>query len=136
MEWTFDERPRGAEELAALLERSGAEYRRAGGRFRLQFASQGRRWQTVCECWENRILVYGVHPVPYRSRAEALELCSRLNRTVVQGGFFLQEGRIVSRTGACLEEPWRAQEDAARALEYNAAVLTRFWGELAAEGPK
>ncbi len=134
MDRPFETLPDGGTELAALLERSGAAYRREGERFRFLFAARGRRWQTVCDCQPGLVLAYGIHPAPVGDPQPALELCCRLNRVVVQGGFFLQEERFVFRTGAFLREYWQAQEEIARALEYNAAVLSRFWEELAAGG--
>ena len=69
----FDLPPQGAEELRALLEYSGVDFRREGDRFRFFFASRGCRWQTVCQCRDDLVLVYGVHPArvtcPERSRA-------------------------------------------------------------------
>ena len=91
----FDLPPDGAEELRALLERSGAAFQREGNRFRLRFASRGCRWQTVCDCRGSLVLVYGIHPARVTRRERALELCSELNSRVVRGSFFLQEERIV-----------------------------------------
>ena len=134
----FDVPPDGAAELAALLERSGVDFRRDGRRFSFLFASGGCRWQTVCDCREDLVLVYGVHPAAAADTRRALELCSSLNSRVVRGSFFLQEGHIVFRTSTRLVEHIDAQERVARALEYNAAAMTRFWERLAAaaEGPE
>lgn len=128
----FDTPPDGGAELEALLERSGVDFRREGDRFSFLFASGGCRWRTVCDCREELVLVYGIHPAPVRDAHGALALCSRLNARVVQGGFFVQDGHIVFRTSARLGEPLDAQERAAQALEYNAAAMTRFWEQLAA----
>ena len=137
MEQTFDCPPEGGAELAALLERSGVEFLREGDRFRFRFSGRGCVWQTVCRCQGSRVLVYGVHPAAVTDRPAALELCSQLNSQVVEGSFFLQEGRFVFRTGARLTERFEAQARIAAALEYNAAVLSRWWEELAAraQGP-
>lgn len=128
----FDTPPDGGAELAALLERSGVDYRREGDRFSFLLASGGCRWQTVCDCREGLVLVYGIHPAPVRDAHGVLALCSRLNARVVQGGFFVQDGRIVFRTSARLGEQLDAQERTAQALEYNAAAMTCFWERLAA----
>ena len=130
----FEEPPHGSRELAALLERSGVDYRREGERFRFLFANRGRTWRTVCDGRPGLVLIYGIHPALVGERLPALELCDQLNRAVVQGGFFLQEERFVFRTGARLQEHWQAQEAVAQALEYNAAVLSHFWAQLAAAG--
>ena len=128
----FDTPPDGAAELAALLERSGAEYLREGRRFRLRLARGGCAWQAVCDCREEQVLVYGIHPAPVAQEGAALELCSQLNSRLTQGSFFLAEGRFVLRTTALLTERFEAQDRIADALEYNAAVLSAFWERLAA----
>mgnify|MGYP007033823383 CR=1 FL=1 len=128
----FDTPPDGGAELAALLARSGVDYRREGDRFSFLFAGGGCRWRTVCDCREGLVLVYGIHPAPVRDGPGALALCSSLNARVVRGGFFVQDGHIVFRTSARLGEQLDAQERTAQALEYNAAAMTRFWERLAA----
>ena len=132
MDMTFDVPPDGAMELTALLERSGVDFQREGDRFSFVFASGGCRWQTVCDCREGTVLVYGIHPAAVPSPQRALALCSELNANVIRGGFFLREGHMIFRTGAQLIEHIDAQERIAAALEYNAAAMTRFWERMAA----
>ena len=132
MDPSFDALPDGGTELAALLERSGVDHRREGDRFSFLFAGGGCRWQTVCECQDQLVLVYGVHPVPVTAPQRAAELCSELNARVVHGSFFLQEGHIVFRTCAHLVEHVDAQERVALAIEYNAAAIVRVWERLSA----
>lgn len=83
----FDTPPDGGAELAVLLERSGVDFRREGNRFSFRFARGGCQWQTVCDCREELVLVYGIHPAPVGDRPGALALCSRLNARVVRGAF-------------------------------------------------
>lgn len=132
MEQNFDLPPEGGEELAALLERSGVEFVREGELFRFCFTSGGCTWQTVCRCMGNRVLVYGIHPAAVTAPSRALALCGEINSRVVEGSLFLQEERFVFRTGARLTERFEAQARIAAALEYNAAVLSRWWERLAA----
>ena len=126
----------GAEELAAVLDYSGVAYERQDDRFRFRFSSRGCRWQMVCDGMEGRVLVYAIHPAPVLDRAAALEVCCEINRRVVRGSCFVQEEHIVFRTEAELLEACAAREAVLQALEYNAAVMTTFWSELArgAEG--
>ncbi|MCD8331599.1 MAG: hypothetical protein LUB63_03580 [Oscillospiraceae bacterium] len=131
-EFEFNAPLEAGSELEAFLNDNGVSFQRAAGRFRFQFTSQGCRWQTVCDCVGSRVLIYGIHPTPVQQRASALECCSELNRKVVQGGCFLTEDRLVFRTQADLFEPCAARESLNRALEYNAAVMTAFWADLAA----
>ena len=128
----FDAPPDGAEELEALLERSGVDFLREGARFRFRFASRGCAWQTVCDCREDLVLVYGLHPAQVEAPEAALELCSQLNSRLTEGSFFLREGRLILRTSARLTERFEAGEQIARALEYNAAALSAYWERLAA----
>ena len=122
----------GAAVLEQLLESSGVPFRREGDRFRFRFSSQGRRWQMVCDCAGDRVLLYSIFPQPCGDRTAALERCNAVNRQAVQGGCFLSEDHLVFRTGAELFEPFVAAETLARALEYNAAVMAALWGTLAA----
>lgn len=133
MELTFDLPPDGGTELAALLERSGVDFVREEDRFRLRFSSGGCTWQTVCRCRGDLVLVYGVHPAPVTDPARALALCGQLNARLTEGSLFLQEEHLVFRTSAHLTEALEAQSRIARALEYNAAVLSRWWERMAAE---
>ena len=132
MDLTFAAPPDGGTELAALLKRSGVDFQREEDRFRFLFASRGCKWQTVCDCQKGLVLVYGIHPAQVTHPAESLELCSQLNRRMIQGSFFLQKDRFVFRTRAELTEPLEAQARIARALEYNAAALSAYWERLAA----
>lgn len=132
MAQNFDVPPDGGAELEALLQRSGAEFLREGDRFRLRFSSRGCTWQTVCDCRDEWVLIYGIHPIPVTRPQQALELCAQLNGQVMEGSFFLQEGRLIFRTSARLTERFEAQARIAAALEYNAAVLSHWWERLAA----
>ena len=85
----------------------------------------------VCDGMEGRVMAYAIHPTPVRDRAAALEVCCAVNRHVVRGSCFVQEERIIFRTEAELIEACAAREAILQALEYNAAVLTNFWSELA-----
>lgn len=122
----------GSAVLAALLERSGIEYRRQCERFRFVFAQNNRKWQTVCDCRAGLVLVYGIYPSGICDTSSALTVCNELNRQVVRGGFFVQDRHFIFRTGADLFELCDASETVARALEYNASAISGFWPELSA----
>ncbi|HIY73589.1 hypothetical protein [Intestinimonas butyriciproducens] len=133
MEQTFDLPPDSGGELAALLERSGVDFARRGDQFQFRFSSGGCAWQTVCQCQDDRVLVYGVHPARVKDAGRALALCSQLNSQLVEGSLFLQEEHFVFRTSARLTEAFEAQSRIAGALEYNAAALSHWWERLTAE---
>ena len=124
--------PEGEAVLTALLERSGVDFRREGDRIRFLFTSRGCKWQVVCRGQTGRVLTYSIHPVPVTAPERAAVLCSRWNRELVQGSFFVQEDRFVLRVGCELIEAVDASERVARALEYSAAVMVAFWGRMAA----
>ena len=127
----FEMTPDGSTELAALLERSGVDFRREGDRFRFRFTSRGCKWQVICRGQRGRVLAYSIYPARVTAPEKAALLCARLNQRLTEGSFFVQEERIVFRTGCTLIEPLDAQERVARALEYSAAVMASFWERLA-----
>lgn len=128
----FDGPIDAAEELRALLARSGVDFKTEGRRFRFVFSSGGCKWQTVCDCDGERAFIYGIFPLEVKNREAALELCAKISSVVILGGCFPSEGRIIFRTSAELRELCMAQEQLLRALEYNAAVMTKFWAEMSA----
>jgi len=120
--------------LTALLEYSGVVWQRDMGEIRFRFTSGWMTWETACRCTEERVLIYGRYPfqIPADRRTEALEACSEINSRVIRGGMFLtREGRAVFRTWADLRDIYTARDTLARALEYNIAAVTRFWGRMA-----
>ena len=120
----------GAEQLAAVLDHSGVDYRRDGDEFRFVFSSRGCRWQMIGRGEGERVLLYAIHPTPVTDRHSALELCSYINSMAVEGSCFLQDQRIVFRTQAKLIEACAAREMVLQALEYSASVMTFFWGDM------
>lgn len=130
--FTIGEAADAAEELEALLEYNGFPYTRNGGAFRLVFAQSGVKWEMSCICEGSRVLLYGRYPFPVQENEQTLHLCSEINRQVVQGGMFAAQGALIFRTGAELFDAYSAYEQLARAMEYNSAVIRKFWNEAAA----
>ena len=128
----FDAPVNGGKVLEQLLQDSGVEYSREDARFTFVFASRGCKWKTVCVTSAGMVCVYAVHPAEVSDRASAMDLCSELNSTLVQGSFFLQDGHLILRTGADLFSGCDARETLARALEYNAAAMSWFWTRISA----
>lgn len=122
--------------LISLLEDSGAEWTSWGGCICLRLEHGGAVWEMACRCIQGRLMAYGRYPFGAADRARALRLCSEINSQVVQGAMFLQEdGRPVFRTGAALPDPYDAPQLIREAIEYNAAVICRFWQRFAPEHP-
>ncbi len=120
-----------AQELAAVLDSSGVVYERESDEFRFCFASRGCRWQVVCQGAGDRALIYAFHPASVADTLSALETCSNINSQVVEGSCFLSAQRMVFRTQAHLIEACAAREMILNALEYSAAVMIEFWGQMA-----
>lgn len=120
--------------LIALLEDSGVAWRRDMGDVRFRFTSGGMAWEASCRCLEDQVLIYSRYPfsVPADRRVRVLEACNRINSRVALGGMYLtQAGRVVFRTGADMRDAYTARDNLTRALEYNIASVTYFWGQAA-----
>lgn len=126
----FDLTPDAATELEALLEDSGVDHSREGGRFSFVLTASGCKWQTVCECEGPRALCYFIHPARLTDEARALKICGELNSRLVRGSFFLTEGHAVYRTGEELTELVEARERLCRAIEYGSSVMVWFWDKF------
>lgn len=117
--------------LIALLEDSGAAWREEAGLIRFRVAREGMAWETACRCERDQILCYGRYPFAAADRARCLERCNEVNDRAVGGAMFLAgDGRPVFRTRAELADLYEARRRLIRALEYNAAVMARFWGRF------
>lgn len=122
--------------LITLLEDSGAAWAAQGGCICFRLAKNGAVWEMACRCIKGRLLAYGRYPFAAADRAQALRLCSEVNSQVVQGAMFLQEdGRAVFRTDAALPDLYDASRLMREAIEYNAAVICRFWRGFSPEHP-
>lgn len=130
MELDFSCLPDAAGELEALLERSGVDHVRDGGRFVFVLSASGRRWQTVCDCSGPRALIYAVHPAMGADEGKLLRRCSELNRRLERGCFFLTEGHAVYRTGEELRDFLDAQDVLAEAVERSASAMVWAWDEF------
>ena len=95
------------------------------------FSDRGCKWETLCICKEQMVLVYGRYPFPVMESEGIRAVCEEINRQVVMGSMFVNEDRVVFRTGADLFDAYSAYEYIGRALEYNAAVMVRFWSRVA-----
>lgn len=123
----FDEREEPAALLEALLDTSGIQYLHQKGQFRFLFSSRGYRWETVCQCREGGVMVYGRYPFQVRERTKALEACCVCNEQVIRGGMFLAGAELVFRTWADTDDPVTALQSLSQAITYNAAVMAQFW---------
>lgn len=117
--------------LTALLADSGATWTERAGLVCFRLCREGMVWETACRCLDGRVLIYGRYPFSVGGGPDFGPVCSRVNSQVVEGALFLPpDGRPVFRTGARLYELWDARTRVADALEYNGAVVARFWGDV------
>jgi hypothetical protein len=119
--------------VKSLLGGGGIAFaQRESGELLFRLSDGGRLWETRCRAIESTVLFYGVYPFETLDRDGAAELCGEINAELTQGAAFFKDGRAVVRTGAELFDAYAAYEAAARALEYNAGVITAFWSRFAA----
>lgn len=128
----LDDRMDPEAELIGLLDYNGIRYRREKDCLRMTFSDAGCKWETVCRTEARTVLVYGVYPFPAANGKALTALINELNGKLTRGGFFLAEERVVMRTSADLFDSYGAYEAIARAIEYNAGAIVRFWQSLAA----
>ena len=121
-------------QLTALLADSGVVWQRKMGEIRFRLTSGAMTWEMACRCLDDQVLLYGRYPfrIPADRRGRALEACCEINGQVIRGGMYLtREDRAVFRTWAGMGDGYMARENLAQALEYNMAVIIRFWGRMA-----
>ena len=122
--------PDATSELQALLERSGVDFRRDGGRFQFVLTSSGCKWRTVCDCEGPRHIAYGIHPAGVQDIPAAAVRCSEVNSQLVRGSFFVSEGHAVFRVGRELTDILYAQDEIAGDIEYLASVMVWAWNRF------
>lgn len=121
--------------LTALLEDSGAAWTAENGWIRFRMERDGCVWEMCCLPMDEQVVCYGRYPFRLENRAEGLRRCEEVNRQVVRGAMFLpDDGRPVFRTRAELDDAYGARRRLQAALEYNAAILSRFWGRMSRNG--
>ena len=106
--------------LLSLLEDSGVPFQNEQGLVRFRFRQQGM-------VWEDQVVAYGRYPFPVE-KEKALGLCNQFNQQLAQGSFFEQQGQVVYRNRADLQDPYDARQRLAGCLEQNAGVIVRYWG--------
>jgi hypothetical protein len=76
---------------------------------------------------DSAVLVFSLYPFYVKPSEMVRKFCNYVNTQVRYGSMFYENGRLVFRTGADLFDIYSAYETIARALEYNAGVIARFW---------
>lgn len=121
-----------ARELVDLLEYNGIRYSREKYGLRCAFSDAACKWETIFQCTQRTVLIYGIYPFPVSNREGTVEKVNRINRELTRGAMFLVDERVVMRTSADLFDEFSAYEAIGRALEYNAGAVVSFWQAMAA----
>ena len=115
--------------LTALLDDSGAAWTTQVGWICFRMERDGGIWEMRCLPMDEQVLCYGRYPFRIEDRGEGLRRCDEVNRQAVRGAMFLpDDGQPVFRTRAELDDAYGARKRLAAAIEYNAAIIARFWG--------
>lgn len=123
----WDEQINPLQELMDLLYDNGIRYNREGDGVRFAFSQHGCEWETVARSAQQTLLLYGMYPFRVTEETKVLQQMNEINAMLVNGSAFLHQGRVVLRTEADLFDLYSAREAVARALEYNAGAIFRFW---------
>ncbi len=114
--------------LTSLLDDSGAAWTTQMGWIRFRMERNGCLWEMCCLPMDGEVLCYGRYPFRLENRTEGLRRCDKVNRQATRGAMFLpDDGRPVFRTRAELDDAYGARKRLKAAIEYNAAILSRFW---------
>ena len=119
------------QELKNLLDYNRIQYLQEDGGVRFALEEAGCRWEVIGKTAGRVVMIYGVYPFPVGADARTQAEVNRMNGALVRGSLFLTENRAVIRTSADLMDAYGAYEAIARALEYNAGAMIRFWAEMA-----
>lgn len=117
--------------LAALLSDSGVQWSEDAGYIRFRARRDGMVWETDCRVMAGQVLLYFRFPFRVTDWEKTRRVCNELNARLVRGALFLpEEGSPVYRCRAGLDDVFLASRRLSAALEYGAAVVVRYWGEL------
>ncbi|MDR0491503.1 MAG: hypothetical protein LBH28_09710 [Oscillospiraceae bacterium] len=115
------------DELTFLLDRNGVEYSVDADGVRFILEDNVCKWETVCRYTRSAVLIYGLYPFETGDDEATLRLLNSINGDLASGSMFLSKGRVVMRTSADLYDSYGAYEAIARAIEYNAGAIVKFW---------
>ena len=115
------------DELIALLDHNGIEYILDDDSARFILEDDIFKWETVCRYTRSSVLVYGLYPFQTPGGDKELYLLNKINGELTRGSMLSCDGRVVMRTSADLYDTYGAYEAIARAIEYNAGAIVKFW---------
>jgi len=118
------------EELIALLDYNGFDYSAESPDIRFILEDGFYKWETVCCFTRTSVLIYGMYPFETDDCKSTLESINKVNNLLTRGSMILSEKRVIMRTSADLYDAYGAYETIARAIEYNAGAIVKFWQSL------
>ena len=117
--------------LAALLSDSGVQWSEDAGYIRFRARRDGMVWETDCRPMDGQVLLYFRFPFQVKDLEKTRRVCNELNARLMRGALFVPEdGSPVYRCRAGMDDVFLASARLSKALEYGAAVIVRYWGEL------
>ena len=118
--------------LKLLLDDGGIDWREQGGAVWFRLRRGGMEWETACRAQNAGLLFYGRYPFRPSDQSRAEHLCAEINRELVRGALFpAEDGTIVFRNRAELDDVYGADARIDAALRYNADVIAHYWGRMA-----
>ena len=115
------------DELTALLEYNGVEFDADDEGVRFVLEDEIYKWETACRYTRSAVLIYGFYPFETSGDEETLRLLNEINGELTRGSMFLGKRCVIMRTSADLYDAYGAYEAIARAIEYNAGAIVKFW---------
>ena len=115
------------DELKALLDSNGVNHSDDAEGVRFILEEGAYKWETVCRYSRTAVLIYGIYPFETQQGGEIMESLNKINGKLIRGSMILSGGRVMMRTSADLYDVYGAYEAIARAIEYNAGAIVKFW---------
>ena len=115
------------DELKMLLDYNGVNYSIEEDGVRFVFEDGAYKWETICRYSRTAALIYGLYPFETLQGDEIMKTLNRINSELIRGSMILSGGRVMMRTSADLYDAYGAYEAIARAIEYNAGAIIKFW---------
>ena len=113
------------------MDGEGAEWTEEDGVLRFRVRHGAALWETACRAGKDELLIYGSYPFRPRDGQSARAECERINRRLARGAMFLTEdGAIVYRCRAEMDDVYGARERLRAALDYSAKAMLQFWGQM------
>ena len=116
--------------LIELLDSNDIKYSKEADDFRFILEDGIHKWEAMCSCAQSAVLVYGFYPFAKAYSEETMMLLNRINGELISGSMLSSNERVIMRTSADCYDPYSACAAIARAIEYNAGAIVKYWQEI------